>query len=65
MMFVKALLVQDIDALQMIWLQKLHLDVQFPHLCSEFLVLIEISSPPLIVQFSHCPRLVSQFGCRS
>ena len=64
-MFVMALGFRVVGALQMMWLQKLHLEEKVPHLCSEVVVLIEIWSPPLLVQFSHCPRLVSQFGCRS
>ena len=64
-MLVNNLMVRVVGALQMMWLQKLHLDVKVPHLCSENVVLIQIRSPPMLVQFSHCPRLVSQFGCRS
>ena len=44
-------MVQFGDALQMMWLQTLHLDVKVPHLCSEVVVLIEIWSSPLVVQF--------------
>ena len=64
-MFVKTRVVRVVDALQLMWLQKLHPDVKTPHLCSEIMVLIEILSPPLLARFSHCPLLVSQFGCRS
>ena len=64
-MFATALMVWVVGALQMMRLQKLHLDVKVPHLCSEVVVLIEIWSPPLLVQFSHCPHLVSQYVCRS
>ena len=64
-MFVKALSFWVVGALQMMWLQKLHLEVKVPDLCSEVVVLIEIWSPPLLIQFSHGPRLVLQFGCRS
>ena len=64
-MFLKALRFRVVGALQMMWLQKLHLEVKVPHLCSKVVVLIEIWSPPLLGQFSHCPRLVSQFDCRS
>ena len=53
-------MVQVVDALQMMWLQNLHLDVRVPHLCSDVVVLIEICTLPLVVQFSHCPRLVLQ-----
>ena len=52
-----------VEAMQ--WLRKLHLDVKVPHLCSEVVVLIEMWCPPLLVQFSQCPRLVSKFNCRS
>ena len=58
-MFVEALRFGVVGALQMMWLQKLHLEVKVPHLYSEVVALIEIWSPPLLVQFSHCPRLVS------
>ena len=50
-MFVKALRFRVVGALQMMWLQNLHLEVKVPHLCSE-VVLIEIWSPLLLVQFS-------------
>ena len=41
------------------------LEVRVPRLSFELVDLIEIWSPPLVVQFSQCPCLVSQFGCRS
>ena len=53
-----------VGALQLMWLKKLHSSVKVSHLCSEVVVLTEIWSPPLRVRFSHCPLLVSQFGCR-
>ena len=70
-MFVKALVVQVVNALQMIVtaeavlqkLQKTDCDVKVPHLCSEVVVLIEIWFLPLMVQVSHCPHLVSHFVC--
>ena len=58
-------MVRVVGGLQMTWLQKFHLDVRVPHLYSEVVVLTQIWSPPLLVQFPHCPRLVSQFSCRS
>ena len=64
-MFVKALMVRFDGDLQLMWLQKFHLDVKVLHLGSKVVVLIELWSPPLIVQYTHCPRLVSQFGCYS
>ena len=47
-MFVKALVVRVVGALQ---LHQLHPDLKFPHLYSEIVVLIEIWSPPLLVRF--------------
>ena len=46
-------------------LQKLVLDVNVTNLCSQFLVLIVIWSLPIMVQFSRCSDLISQFDCRS
>ena len=54
-----------VSAMQPMWLQKLHPDMKVPYLCSEVVVLIKIWSFPLLVRFSHCPLLDSQFGCRS
>ena len=65
MMFLMALTFQVVDALQQMRLRKLHLDVKVPHLCSDVAVNIEVCSPPVVVQFSRCPCLVSQFGHRS
>ena len=65
LIFVKALLAQVVGALLLMGLQKPHLGVKVPHLCAEVVGLIEILSPPMLVQFSNCPRLVSQFGFRS
>ena len=39
----------SVVALQMMWLQKLHLDVEVPHLRFEVVVLIELCSPALLV----------------
>ena len=46
-------MIQLVDALQMIFLQELHLDVKVQHLCSEVVLLIEMFSPPLFLQFSR------------
>ena len=48
-MFLKALRFRFVGALQIMWLQKLHFELKIQHLCSEFVVLIEIWSPPLLV----------------
>ena len=58
-------MVRVVGAVQLMWLQKLHFDMKLSHLSLEVVVLIEIWCPPRVVQFSHCTRLVSQFGGRS
>ena len=62
-MFMKALVVRVVGALQQMWL--LNPDAKVPHLCSEVVILIEILCPPLLVRCSSCPLLDPKFGFRS
>ena len=45
-------MIQVVDALQMMPLQELHLNVVSQHFCSEFVLIIEILSPPMFLQVS-------------